>query len=122
MSKAHRSGPRRTRFVVAAALGAAIGTVLLSAGCAEKSDYPAKAVKVIVPFGPGGPSDVNARLIDPASGLDAPGGVRSGCGHAPVSARMVVLALKITCQRRSKAWPVFCWSSGSASMSLKQRL
>ncbi|CAL8978750.1 hypothetical protein RHODGE_RHODGE_02355 [Rhodoplanes serenus] len=75
MSKAHRSGPRRTRFAVAAALGAAIGTVLLSAGCAEKSDYPAKAVKVIVPFGPGGPSDVNARLIAEHAKAQFPKGI-----------------------------------------------
>jgi len=35
---------------------------LLSAECAAQ-DYPARGVKIIVPFGAGGPADVTARLI-----------------------------------------------------------
>src|SRR3954453_724022 len=35
---------------------------LLSGECAAQ-DYPAKTVKLIVPFGAGGPADVTARLI-----------------------------------------------------------
>jgi tripartite-type tricarboxylate transporter receptor subunit TctC len=44
---------------LAAVLAAALGTVLPAAA----QDYPARNVKIIVPFGAGGPADVYARFI-----------------------------------------------------------
>lgn len=46
------------KFVAAALLAAALATT-----AAIAQDYPSRIVKFIVPFGPGGPADVAARLI-----------------------------------------------------------
>lgn len=51
------SGPR---FVLA--LAAALPTALIAAP-ALAQDYPSRPVKIIVPFGAGGPADVAARQI-----------------------------------------------------------
>jgi tripartite-type tricarboxylate transporter receptor subunit TctC len=48
------------RFKLAFALLAALG---VSAGTASAQDYPSKPVKIIVPFGAGGPADIYARFI-----------------------------------------------------------
>src|SRR6186713_3725364 len=48
---------RRIALALAAAL---LGTSLTAA---QAQDYPARPVKIIVPFGPGGPADVTARQI-----------------------------------------------------------
>ncbi|PDT74309.1 tripartite tricarboxylate transporter substrate binding protein [Bradyrhizobium sp. C9] len=42
---------------------AALLTVSISSGHADAEDYPARPVRIIVPFGPGGPADVVARQI-----------------------------------------------------------
>ncbi|GIQ74297.1 MFS transporter [Bradyrhizobium sp. RD5-C2] len=42
---------------------AALLTVSMSGGHADADDYPARPVRIIVPFGPGGPADVVARQI-----------------------------------------------------------
>lgn len=42
---------------------AALLTVSMSGGHADAEDYPARPVRIIVPFGPGGPADVVARQI-----------------------------------------------------------
>ena len=41
----------------------AIGALLFSASQAPAQDFPSRLVKIIVPFGAGGPADVTARLI-----------------------------------------------------------
>ena len=42
---------------------AALPTVSMSGSYADAEDYPARPVRIIVPFGPGGPADVVARQI-----------------------------------------------------------
>lgn len=49
---------KRRLFVLAAALGLALAPPLLHA-----QDYPNKPVRVVVPYPPGGPTDIVARLI-----------------------------------------------------------
>ena len=45
-----------------AALGA-IALLVLAAGTGAADDYPARTVKIIAPFGPGGPADLYVRVI-----------------------------------------------------------
>ena len=45
------------------ALLALAGSVIASAPAAMADDYPSRAVKIIVPFGAGGPTDVYTRAI-----------------------------------------------------------
>src|SRR5262245_5781321 len=45
------------------ALLALAGAVIISASAAIADDYPSRPVKVIVPFGAGGPTDVYTRAI-----------------------------------------------------------
>jgi len=47
---------------ISAALALA-GIVTISTPAAAADDYPSRPVKVIVPFGAGGPTDVYARAI-----------------------------------------------------------
>jgi tripartite-type tricarboxylate transporter receptor subunit TctC len=51
---------RRRRFLFLTASAAALPTF---AGTAKTQTYPARPVRVIVPFSPGGPTDVFARII-----------------------------------------------------------
>src|SRR6201986_3479168 len=53
------SGPRLASVLVAVLLANAF--VRVSQGRAQ--DYPTRPVRIIVPFGAGGPADVTARLI-----------------------------------------------------------
>ncbi|MFB9266986.1 tripartite tricarboxylate transporter substrate binding protein [Bradyrhizobium erythrophlei] len=50
-----------SRFALA--LVAALLTVPIAGSHADAEDYPTRPVKIIVPFGPGGPADVTARQI-----------------------------------------------------------
>ena len=52
------TGPR---FALALAAGLVATLMLATAGSAQ--DYPARPVRIIVPFGAGGPADVTARLL-----------------------------------------------------------
>ena len=49
---------RGRRTLWAGALG-----VLACIGVAHAQDYPSRPIKLVVPFGPGGPTDVAARLV-----------------------------------------------------------
>jgi tripartite-type tricarboxylate transporter receptor subunit TctC len=42
---------------------AAVLTLVLSASVAEADDFPAKPIRLIVPFPPGGPNDIIARVV-----------------------------------------------------------
>src|SRR6266404_6823947 len=53
------TGPRRARALATTLLAA---TSLLATQCLAQ-DYPTRPIKIIVPFGAGGPADVTARLI-----------------------------------------------------------
>jgi tripartite-type tricarboxylate transporter receptor subunit TctC len=56
-------GGRRRGFSAWAAATVA-GALLLSVGCdANAAGFPDRPIKLIVPFGPGGPPDVSARII-----------------------------------------------------------
>ena len=63
----------RTKLALGAAL--VVAAALLASACSEEADYPSKTVKIIVPFGPGGPSDLNARLIAEHSKQQFPKGM-----------------------------------------------
>ena len=59
------------RFALGTALALAAALFVTSLPGAQAQDYPSRPVKVIVPFGAGGPADVTARQVcEPASSHD----------------------------------------------------
>lgn len=63
----------RRGFTLGAVLTVAAAFTL--SACSKQSEYPSKAVKIVVPFGPGGPSDLNARMIAEHSKTEFPKGI-----------------------------------------------
>jgi tripartite-type tricarboxylate transporter receptor subunit TctC len=67
-----------------ARLGGVALLVCLAAGTAAAQNYPVKPVRIIVPFTPGGPNDILARVI--AQKLTESWGQQSSWKTAPVAA------------------------------------
>ncbi|MFL4983137.1 MAG: hypothetical protein ACJ8EN_06105, partial [Xanthobacteraceae bacterium] len=58
-----RSVRRRLCAFLRICVGIALAVTLAAPGHVHAQGYPAKTIKLIVPFGPGGPTDVSARLV-----------------------------------------------------------
>src|SRR5262245_47983299 len=69
LSTDRRSGPRTPRrsfeetIMKLRTLIAALFALIACAGTALAQAYPTRAVRIIVPFGPGGPADIYARFV-----------------------------------------------------------
>ena len=58
------------RAVMVGAIGALAGAVApWHAACAQSTDFPVRAVRIVVPFAPGGPTDLMARAISKSMAL-----------------------------------------------------
>src|SRR6476620_1389833 len=53
------SGLGRRRFIAASAMGMAAAPAIVSA----QADWPARQIRIVVPYPPGGPSDITSRLV-----------------------------------------------------------
>lgn len=63
LSGPHGGGRRRFMHALAAALLLGATVLAASAQAAEPDNYPSKPIKIIVPYPPGGASDITARVI-----------------------------------------------------------
>ena len=63
----------------------AVGMVI--AGCALAQDYPAKPVRLIVPYPPGGPTDIVARVIGQKLSAQTGQQFRKACLQGPPTRR-----------------------------------
>jgi tripartite-type tricarboxylate transporter receptor subunit TctC len=81
--------------VLAAMLVVALGAAIADAGKAAAQNYPAKPIRLIVPFAPGGPADVIGRIIGQQVGIILGQNLvvenRAGAGGT-IGARMAAMA------------------------------
>ena len=53
------SGLGRRHFIAASAVGGITAPALVSA----QADWPSRQIRIVVPYPPGGPSDITSRLV-----------------------------------------------------------
>ena len=63
MARQSRDGKRRKRRLAKIVLRALAGTLAAAAAVGNAQNYPVKPVRIIVPYPPGGATDIFARIL-----------------------------------------------------------